>query len=328
MYRGGLFDHVGDGFARYSTDETWLIPHFEKMLYDNALLALAYTEAYQLTHRPLYQTIACRTLDYALRELTHPQGGFYCGQDADSEGVEGKYYVFTPQELKDLLGPEDGAQFCQWYGVTGPGNFAGKHILNLIAQPQFEQEPKNLHALREKVYAYRLTRTPLSKDDKVLAAWNGLMMAALARAGLVLEESCYVTAARQTAAFVEQHLTPSNGRLLARWRAGQVAHAGTLDDYAFCAWGLIELYSVTFQTTYLAKVQRLAVCLLEQFFDKKNRGFYPYAADGEPLITRIKKPMTERCPRTMLWRRWCSPGWPASQETLAGALLPTDSWPI
>ena len=175
MYRGGLFDHVGGGFARYSTDEMWLVPHFEKMLYDNALLALAYTEAYQQTRRPLYGEIVRRTLDYVLRELRDFQGGFYCGQDADSEGEEGKYYVFTAGELRDLLGPEDAEAFCGWYGVTETGNFAGKNILNLIGREQVRREPVRIRPLRERVYAYRLERTCLHRDDKVLAAWNGLM---------------------------------------------------------------------------------------------------------------------------------------------------------
>lgn len=289
MYRGGLFDHVGGGFARYSTDEMWLVPHFEKMLYDNALLALAYTEAYQQARRPLYGEIVRRTLDYVLRELRDFQGGFYCGQDADSEGEEGKYYVFTAGELRDLLGPEDAEAFCGWYGVTETGNFAGKNILNLIGREQVQREPVRIRPLRERVYAYRLERTCLHRDDKVLAAWNGLMIAALARAGLALDEPRYRDAAVGAAAFLKRSLTEENGRLLARWRAGQAAHPGKLDDYAFCAWGLLELYGVTFRTAYLAEARDLTARLLEQFFDGKNGGFYPYAADGEQLITRTKE---------------------------------------
>ena len=289
MYRGGLFDHVGGGFARYSTDEKWLAPHFEKMLYDNALLALAYTEAYQQTHRPLYGEIVRRTLDYVLRELTDPQGGFTCGQDADSDGVEGKYYVFSADELKDLLGVEDADAFCSWYGVTESGNFEGKNILNLIAQEQIEQEPERIKDLREKVYAYRLDRTRLHRDDKVLAAWNGLMIAAMARAGLALDEPRYLGAAGRAVDFIKNQLTDERGRLSARWREGQAAHPGKLDDYAFCAWGLLELYGATFQTAYLAGGQRLAGLMLEQFFDGENGGFYPYASDGEQLITRTKE---------------------------------------
>ena len=289
MYRGGLFDHVGGGFARCSTDEMWLVPHFEKMLYDNALLALAYTEAYQQTRRPLCGEVVRRTLDYVLRELTDPQGGFVCGQDADSEGVEGKYYLFTAGELRELLGPEDGEAFCRWYGVTQSGNFEGRNILNLLAQERLEDEPERIRSLRERVYAYRLERTSLHRDDKVLAAWNGLMITAMARAGLALDEPRYRDAAVGAAAFLRRHLTEESGRLLARWREGQAAHPGKLDDYAFCAWGLLELYGATFQPGYLAEAQRLMECLLEQFFDGEHGGFYPYASDGEQLITRTKE---------------------------------------
>ena len=278
MYRGGLFDHVGGGFSRYSTDQHWLVPHFEKMLYDNALLALAYTEAFQHTRCPIYGEITRRTLDYVLRELSGPQGGFCCGQDADSDGVEGKYYALTPDELAQALGGVDGLRFCQWYGITPEGNFEGKSIPNLLGQSQFDQDPEDMAALREQVYAYRLSRTALHRDDKVLTAWNGLAMAALARAGLVLDEPWYLDAARQTAEFLAEKLTTSDGRLLARWRDGDAAHPGKLDDYAFLAYGLLELYSATFDASYLTRAVGLADCLLKLFFDGERGGFYPYAS--------------------------------------------------
>ena len=289
MYRGGLFDHVGGGFSRYSTDQHWLVPHFEKMLYDNALLALAYTEAFQHTRCPIYGKITRRTLDYVLRELSGPQGGFCCGQDADSDGVEGKYYALTPDELAQALGGVDGLRFCQWYGITPEGNFEGKSIPNLLGQSQFNQDPEDMAALREQVYAYRLSRTALHRDDKVLTAWNGLAMAALARAGLVLDEPWYLDAARQTAEFLAEKLTTSDGRLLARWRDGDAAHPGKLDDYAFLAYGLLELYSATFDASYLTRAVGLADCLLKLFFDGERGGFYPYASDGEQLLTRTKE---------------------------------------
>ena len=289
MYRGGLFDHVGGGFSRYSTDQHWLVPHFEKMLYDNALLALAYTEAFQHTRCPIYGKITRRTLDYVLRELSGPQGGFYCGQDADSDGVEGKYYALTPDELAQALGGVDGLRFCQWYGITPEGNFEGKSIPNLLGQSQFDQDPEDMAALREQMYAYRLSRTALHRDDKVLTAWNGLVMAALARAGLVLDEPWYLDAARQTAEFLAEKLTTSDGRLLARWRDGDAAHPGKLDDYAFLAYGLLELYSATFDASYLTRAVGLADCLLKLFFDGERGGFYPYASDGEQLLTRTKE---------------------------------------
>ena len=289
MYRGGLFDHVGGGFSRYSTDQHWLVPHFEKMLYDNALLALAYTEAFQHARCPIYGEITRRTLDYVLRELSGPQGGFCCGQDADSDGVEGKYYALTPDELAQALGGVDGLRFCQWYGITPEGNFEGKSIPNLLGQSQFDQDPEDMAALREQMYAYRLSRTALHRDDKVLTAWNGLVMAALARAGLVLDEPWYLDAARQTAEFLAEKLTTSDGRLLARWRDGDAAHPGKLDDYAFLAYGLLELYSATFDASYLTRAVGLADCLLKLFFDGERGGFYPYASDGEQLLTRTKE---------------------------------------
>lgn len=289
MYRGGLFDHVGGGFARYSTDRKWLVPHFEKMLYDNALLALAYTEGFQLTGRMLWKEAACRTLDFVLRELTAPEGGFYCGQDADSEGVEGKYYLLTPRELRDLLGREQAERFCRWYGVTESGNFEGKSIPNLIGRENIDREPEGMADLRQKVYEYRLNRTRLHRDDKVLTAWNGLMVAALARAGLALDRPDYRTAAERAAGFLEQSLTDKQGRPLARWREGHANHPGKLEDYAFYAWGLLELYAVTFRTRYLARAAGLTGALLDRFFDGEKGGFYPYAADGEQLITRTKE---------------------------------------
>ena len=289
MYRGGLFDHVGGGFSRYSTDQHWLVPHFEKMLYDNALLALAYTEAFQHTRCPIYGKITRRTLDYVLRELSGPQGGFCCGQDADSDGVEGKYYALTPDELAQALGGVDGLRFCQWYGITPEGNFEGKSIPNLLGQSQFDQDSEDMAALREQMYAYRLSRTALHRDDKVLTAWNGLAMAALARAGLVLDEPWYLDAARQTAEFLAEKLTTSDGRLLARWRDGDAAHPGKLDDYAFLAYGLLELYSATFDASYLTRAVGLADCLLKLFFDGERGGFYPYASNGEQLLTRTKE---------------------------------------
>ena len=289
MYRGGLFDHVGGGFSRYSTDQHWLVPHFEKMLYDNALLALAYTEAFQHTRCPIYGEITRRTLDYVLRELSGPQGGFCCGQDADSDGVEGKYYALTPDELAQALGGVDGLRFCQWYGITPEGNFEGKSIPNLLGQSQFDQDPEDMAALREQMYAYRLSRTALHRDNKVLTAWNGLVMAALARAGLVLDEPWYLDAARQTAEFLAEKLTTSDGRLLARWRDGDAAHPGKLDDYAFLAYGLLELYSATFDASYLTRAVGLADCLLKLFFDGERGGFYPYASNGEQLLTRTKE---------------------------------------
>ena len=289
MLRGGIFDHIGGGFCRYSTDEKWLVPHFEKMLYDNALLSLAYAEAFAHTRRPVFRNIACRTLDFALRELSDPQGGFYCGQDADSGGSEGLYYLLTPQDVSSALDADTAQRFCDRFNVTPQGNFEGKSIPNLITTPDWETEPSWTEAARETLYRYRQERTKSATDDKVLTAWNALMLAALARAGLLFSEPRYLEAAARAAAFIQEHLTHKNGSLLARWRSGDAAHAGKLDDYAFAAWGLLELYSATFQTTFLSEACRLTGLLLDDFFDSEQGGFYPYSSQGEQLITRTKE---------------------------------------
>ena len=333
MYRGGLFDHVGGGFSRYSTDEKWLVPHFEKMLYDNALLILAYAEAFQQTHSQLYKTVVRRTAEYVLRELEAPAGGFYCGQDADSEGVEGKYYVFTPEELHNLLGKEDADLFCHWYSVTEQGNFEGNSIPNLIGQQRIDTEPERMEDIRNQLQHYRLEMTTLHKDDKILTSWNGLMIAALAKAGLVLEEARYLDAAKRAAAFIKAYLTDPDGKLLARWREGESAHSGKLDDYAFLAYGLLELYRVTFETSYLADALHLAGLLLEFFFDHEHGGFYPYASDAEQLLTRTKEVYDGAMPSgnsvaalvlSRLSRLTCEPRWQDASEKqlsyLAGAV--------
>ena len=289
IVRGGLFDHIGGGFCRYSTDEKWLVPHFEKMLYDNALLALANTEAYEHTRRPVWREIAHRTLDYVLRELYDPLGGFWCGQDADSEGVEGKYYLLTPEDVSKALDKDTARRFCERFDITPRGNFERKSIPNLIGAPDWEVEPDWVNTAREKLYDYRRERMKLSTDDKVLTAWNGLMLAALARAGLVFGEPRYLEAGERAAAFIREHLTDENGRLIARWREGDAAHAGKLDDYAFSAWGLMELYAATFHVEYLDTAIRLSDTLLDEFFDEARGGFYPYSTGREQLITRTKE---------------------------------------
>ena len=289
MYRGGLFDHVGGGFSRYSTDSRWLVPHFEKMLYDNALLLFAYAEAFQRTGRPLYETVARRTAEYVLRELESPDGGFFCGQDADSEGVEGKYYVFRPAEVRAALGEARAKIFCGRYGITEKDHFEGGNIPNLIGAEDPEREPEEMDAIREDLRRWRLERTTLHKDDKILTAWNGLMIAALAKAGLVFRAPQYLDAAGRAVEFIKKHLTDPQGRLRARWRDGESAINGKLDDYAFYCWGLLELYEASLDLRYLSEALRLAACLLEDFFDGEKGGLYPYASDDEQLITRSKE---------------------------------------
>lgn len=196
MYRGGIFDHIGGGFSRYSTDERWLTPHFEKMLYDNALLVLAYTEAYQITGDALYQDIAKKTLEYIRREMTSPEGGFYSAQDADNDGEEGKYYAFTPEEIIHVLGDADGHAFCERYDISQEGNFEGKSIPNLLGQEAVFTED-DMEAMLEKLYDYRLGRCKLHKDDKILIAWNALMIAAYAKAYAVFGEETYLKNAKK-----------------------------------------------------------------------------------------------------------------------------------
>lgn len=287
MYRGGLFDHVGGGFSRYSTDARWLVPHFEKMLYDNALLAYAYLEAYRLAGKPLYRVAAERTLDYVLRELRHENGAFLCGQDADSGGEEGKYYVFTPGEVETVLGKAEGSCFCERYGITESGNFEGKSIPNLLGAADYETLDSGLKEQFEKLREFRQKRAKLHRDDKVLTSWNALMIAALAKAYRVLGNAAYLEAAKKARDFLAENITDGE-RLLIRWREGEAAHAGHLDDYAFLAWALLELYQAGFDAADLREAARLSEKMLELFGDEAG-GLYFYAADGEQLISRPKE---------------------------------------
>ena len=296
MYRGGIFDHIGGGFSRYSTDEQWLVPHFEKMLYDNALLAMAYAKAYGLTGRGLYGYVVQRILGYVEAELTHGGGGFYCGQDADSDGVEGRYYVFTPEEIRQVLGPDRGDAFCSQYGITGKGNFEGRNIPNLLENEDFEAAGgeaspgagMDVQTCCRKLYDYRIRRARLHKDDKILVSWNGWMICACAMAGAVLGMRKYVDMAAGAEAFIRTHLV-KDGRLLVRYRDGDAAGQGKLDDYACYALALLELYRVTFETDYLKQAVGWADIMVRQFFDRERGGFYLYAEDGEQLIVRTKE---------------------------------------
>ena len=287
MARGGIQDHIGGGFSRYSTDERWLVPHFEKMLYDNALLLLTYTKAYQLTGKTRYADTARRTADYILRELTSSEGGFYCGQDADSDGVEGKYYVFTPEEVKSVLGEQDGAEFCRLYGIAESGNFEGKSIPNRIGkrEPGWERDDPRLEAL----YIYRKERARLHKDDKILLSWNGWTILALARAGLVFGEKRCLEAAICGQKFIRAWMTDEKDRLYLRHRDGESAYAGQLEDYAVYTLALLELYRVTFAAEYLREAIDRAEQMTELFEDNKEGGYFMTASDGERLIARPKE---------------------------------------
>lgn len=285
MARGGMHDQIGGGFSRYSTDDKWLVPHFEKMLYDNALLILAYTDAYLMTKKEEYAETARRTADYVLRELTDEAGGFYCGQDADSDGVEGKYYVFTPEEVISVLGREKGLSFCERYGITKGGNFEGKSIPNMTHQDEilrYEEEER-------KLYQYRLKRTRLPKDDKILLSWNAWMMIALVKAGTILGEEKYCKAARRAGSFIKEKMTDEKNRLYLRFREGEAAHFGQLEDYGVYALALLHLYEMDFRIEYLEEAIFRAEQMLFYFEDREHGGFYKTASDAEKLIVRPKE---------------------------------------
>lgn len=298
MGKGGIYDHIGFGFARYSTDEKWLVPHFEKMLYDNALLAIAYLESYQYKHQPQDELKAREIFSYVLRDMTSPEGGFYSAEDADSEGVEGKFYVWSPNEIKDTLGAERSALYCEAFDITEKGNFEGKGIPNLLSS-NWENLAKNsgqsirslmtlLEECRKELFLTREKRIHPYKDDKVLTSWNGLMIAALAKGAQVLGDSTYAKAADRTVYFIQNNLY-TNRRLLARYRDGEAAHLGYLDDYAFLIWGLLELYTATGRLQHL----EFALTLQEEqdklFLDTEAGGYFLTGSDAEELLIRPKE---------------------------------------
>jgi uncharacterized protein len=294
MGAGGIYDQIGGGFARYSTDERWLAPHFEKMLYDNAQLARVYLHAYQVTHKAFYARIARETLDYVLLEMTSPEGGFYSAQDADSEGVEGQFYVWDLAEIQVVLG-EDAALFAQAFGVKAGGNWEGHTILTLaqdanqLAQ-SWNLEPneviEKLNSARQRLYETRSKRVWPARDDKVLVSWNGLMLAAFAEGARVLNEPRYLEAATANLAFVQRELY-RDGRLKHTYKDKQAKIDGMLDDYALYALGALELYRTTFEKAALEFSTQLTRTALEHFRDP-NGGFYDTPDDGETLIVRPK----------------------------------------
>ncbi len=286
MYLGGIYDHIGFGFARYSTDQKWLVPHFEKMLYDNALLAIAYLEAYQATGREKLANTAREIFTYVLRDMTSPEGGYYSAEDADSEGEEGKFYVWSPAEVKAVLGEEEGTRYCEAYDITTRGNFEGKSIPNLIEKGYIT----GLNSSREKLFKERERRVHPFKDDKILTAWNGLMIAAMSLGARVLDDKRYAQAAEKAVSFTMKNLRrSSDGRLLARYRDGESAHLAYLDDYAFFIWGLIELYEATFNPEHLLLALELNSDMIKYFWDQQERGLFLYGSDAEALIARPKE---------------------------------------
>lgn len=288
MLRGGLHDHVGGGFCRYSTDSRWLAPHFEKMLYDNALLIMAYLQGGERLPKPAYRRAAQGAADYILCEMTDAQGGFYTAQDADSEGEEGKYYLWTPPQVQAYLQPALAADFCAAYDITAQGNFEGRSIPNLIGQDDaaLEQTQQRLEPALDALRQARSLRVAPFCDTKVLTGLNGLMIAALAQAAQLLKEPRYLQAALNAEHFIRIHLRDAQGRLLARWRQGEARFDGLLEDYAYLLWGLLELQQAQPDNKRLEWMMQLADRLLAAFQHPQG-GFLQSPADGERLIFPI-----------------------------------------
>ena len=296
MAHGGMYDQLGGGFHRYSVDDHWLVPHFEKMLYDNALLSRVYLEAYQLTGKALYRRIAEEVLDYIKREMTSPEGGFYSTQDADSEGEEGKFFVWTPDEVNRILGEKEGSLFCLYYDITPRGNFEGKNILNVprsledVAQAT-KTHPEELQAAlarsRQRLFEEREKRIKPHRDEKILTSWNGLMLVSFVRAACVLQRKDYLDVALKNAQFLLKHLSSGN-KLLRTYKDGKSKLNGYLEDYSNFVEGLIALYETTGEKSWLDQALAFNEVLLEQFWDEAGKGFFLTGKDHEELIARVK----------------------------------------
>ena len=297
MAEGGLYDQLGGGFHRYSTDARWLVPHFEKMLYDNALLSRLYLHAYQATGEEFFRRVVEETLDYVRREMTDPSGGFYSTQDADSEGVEGKFFVWTVEEIDEHLGEEDGRLFRAYYGMTEEGNFEEKNILNVPYPAEGVAREQNVSVERlsqaverghEVLFDVRERRVKPGRDEKVLTAWNGLMLESFAEAAAVLERDDYRETAERNAAFLLERLRADDGTLLHTYKDGQAKYSGFLDDYAFVVSGLVALYETTGRALWLEESLALADRMVAEFWDEEEGGFFYTAKTGERLIVRTK----------------------------------------
>jgi uncharacterized protein YyaL (SSP411 family) len=284
MASGGMYDQVGGGFARYSVDPYWLVPHFEKMLYDNALLARAYLHGWQVTGDTLFRRVCEETLDWALREMRGPEGGFFSALDADSEGVEGKFYVWTVGELQEALdGEADAEEAIAWFGATDRGNFEGRNIP--VRGPG---SPERLDDWRRRLYEVRSERVWPGLDDKRLTSWNALMISALAEAAAVLERSDYLDAASACADFVLRDLRDGEGRLLRTWKDGRAKLNAYLEDHAFLLEALLTLYEASFDSRWFAEARALADTMIERFGDERNGGFFETSSDHERLVARRK----------------------------------------
>lgn len=285
MYRGGMFDHIGGGFSRYSTDRYFLVPHFEKMLYDNALLILAYCKAYQLTKKSIYYDVAKKTAEYILREMTSSEGGFYSAQDADSEGVEGKYYLFQPAEIIGILGEKAGREFNEYFDISEEGNFEGKNVPNLL---QTKDISVGYEESLNSVYEYRKKRHFLHLDDKILTSWNALMITAMCHLYRVTGNKNYLNAAIKAQTFLENKLCEGD-TLYISYREGRRSGKGFLDDYADEIMALFALYEATLDGRYLDKANKFLDKVLSDFWDEGQGGFFLYGRENEQLILRPKE---------------------------------------
>jgi len=305
MRQGGIYDHIGFGFARYSTDQHWLVPHFEKMLYDQAMLVMAYTETYLATKNNFYRKTAEEILNYVLRDMTHPEGGFYSAEDADSEGEEGKFYLWDADELRNVLEKDESDFAIKVFNTADDGNWIdeskgmmpGTNILHLkksnkeladelnITEDDFSRK---LESIRQKLFEYRKKRIRPHKDDKILTDWNGLMISAFAKAAQVFDVKEYADTAIKSYSFIEKYLTGIDGRLIHRFRDGESGLQAHIDDYAFMINALIELYETTFEINFLKRAIELNEILMKEFWDEKNGGFYFTSSKSEELIARQK----------------------------------------
>ena len=298
MARGGMYDQLGGGFHRYSTDAHWLVPHFEKMLYDNAQLVVAYFEAYQATQKPFYRDIATETLDYVLREMYDAEnGGFYSTQDADSEGVEGKFFVWEPNDVEDVIGEENAEIFCEYYDITPHGNFEGENILHVQTPPdifarKLQMDLEELEALladsKQKLFAEREKRIKPGLDDKILTSWNGIMIRGMAMGYQLTGKPEYLEACEKSAEFVLTTLSQDNGLLLRTYRSGKSHLNAYLEDYSYFIAGLIALYEASFESRWLTEAERLAHIMIDQFGDDTGDGFFFTGKAHETLIVQSK----------------------------------------
>jgi uncharacterized protein YyaL (SSP411 family) len=298
MAAGGIYDHLGGGFARYSTDQKWLTPHFEKMLYDNALLVQLYAELYQITKDERHMDVANKILDYVMREMTAPEGGFYSSQDADSENEEGRFYIWDKREIVSLLGdPTTSDIFCEFYGVTDGGNFEGKNILNLSvpASTLSKRYGKTLKEITEiietaagKLFAARENRVKPGRDEKILTSWNGLMISGFAKGYGITGDMRYLEVAENAVRFIESKLISNEGRMRRTYKDGESKYNGYIEDYAFYVAGLLDLFGVDSRSEYLDNAIKYTDFMLQHFWDENEGNFFFTSDDHEQLITRTK----------------------------------------